>query len=202
MEQEKLSIANLMRQSAMQLCYLRKKKQQKQPTQKQYAGVEHQKKVSISEFVEMRGCYSTSKYLLFFSFDEVFVHDDTVIFKEHKNIKGPIENWYLEYCLLQTAVYQQLAMMQEEKMLYTAKFFQKQGYNCNVINYENKKLRSILSLGEQNFYNVYPNSTELVNYFLRKADASQEYETAKQWDALYKFKDWHQLNKYLTFQKH
>ncbi len=190
-----------MKQSAMQICYLRKKKENKPVTKRQLEGVKHQEKVSCSEFKEMRGCLEFREMLIFFSFDEVIVKGDTFILKEHKMVEGEYEDWYEQYSILQTAVYHQAALMQPNKELYTAKFLQKQGVQCNYLNYSDKKLRSILSMGEKVFFEVKPNCVELVHFYVRKAIASQEYETAKEWDRLHKFKEWNQLNKYLTFKR-
>lgn len=201
MSKENISVANLMRQSAKQICYFRKRKENKPVTEAQKKGVEWQEKVSISEYREMRGCYETEKHLLFFSVDEVLVNNTSITFKEHKNIQGPIEDWYKEYCLLQTAVYHQLGLMQEKKELFTAKFFQKQRFTDKYLNYENKEIKSLLSLGEKVFYSVAPKSTELVKYFLRKLEHTYGYEEAEEWDRQFKFKDWKQLNKFVEFKQ-
>ena len=198
---ENISAANLIKQSCKQICYFRKKKEFAKPTQKQQRGIEHQEKVSISEYKEMRGCYETTKHLIFFSFDEVLIHENKLILKEHKMVEGSYEDWYEQYSILQTAVYHQLALMQEKKELFTAKFFQKQGYTTKYLNYEDKQLVSILSMGEKKLFSVKPLSTEIVSYFVKKLEASYSYETAEQWDIKYKFKDWQQLNKFVEYRQ-
>jgi hypothetical protein len=198
MNKEKLSASKLIKQSAMQICYFRKRNEEKPITKHIVDGTEYQKRVSISEYKEMRGCYESEKYLLFFAFDEVFINDDnSITLKEHKNIEGEIPDWYQNYSILQTAIYHQLALMQEKKELYTAKFFQKQGYNCNHIDYNGKTLKSVLSMGEIHIYDVKPKSEQLVQYLLDKADHTYDYEKAKKWDIEHKFKDYEFLSKYI-----
>lgn len=88
------------------------------------------------------------------------------------------------------------------KILNKRKFnAKKRGYTTKYLNYEDKKLSSILSMGEKKLFSVKPLSTELVNYFVKKLEASYSYETAEQWDAKYKFKDWKQLNKFIEYHQ-
>lgn len=195
---EKLSMSKLIKQSAMQLCFFRLRNMEKPITKKIIDGTAYQEKVSISEFKEMRGCYETEEYLIFFAFDEVFVDDDNITLKEHKNTEGKVEQWYIDSSILQTAVYHQLALMQEKKELYTAKFFQKQGYTCNHIDYNNKTLKSILSMGEQQIFEIMPKSAELVNHFVNKAKHTYDYDSARKWDAEHKFKDYNQLKQFIN----
>lgn len=210
MEQEviHMSLSDLVKKSAMQICYLRKNKEMTpDPTPEQIAGAEEQKRKVQSKLVEMRGTYAFAnnfgqKILIHYAFDEIIPNDTSCLFVEHKNIPpgSTIELWYRNGAILQTAVYQAFAKCNEDKHLETAQFFINQGYSKLEFELENRYLRSELHLGDVVYSVTAVNFEELVNFYVRKAINTLNYDDAKQWDWKYKRKEFDYNHTNITYR--
>ena len=191
-----MSLSDLLKQSAMQMCYLRKKNEKKPVTKGQIEGnkVAHAK--SESKYMEMRGTYKMfNNLLIHYAFDEIQIEEKSTLLIEHKNIREdrPIELWYLQSSILQTAVYQAFVRENPSKDLYTATFYVKEGNPKLHLKLNNNYLRSELRMGDDHYSVVANDAKALVEFYCNKALATLNYESAKSWDAQYKHKEFHHL---------
>jgi len=136
MEETNVSLSDLLKKSAKAICYFRNKKKQFPITSGMIEGNKVAERKTISELKEMRGTYKYKKFLIHYSFDEIQIEkSNDLILLEHKNITegSIIEDWYIQYSILQTAVYRAFLELNPSKEYFTAKFFRKLGYNTNYI---------------------------------------------------------------------
>lgn len=194
-------MAALIKQSAKQLCYRRLNNIVPPPTPAQIEGEEHQQQCSSSPFREMRGFHDHSHFRVFYSFDEVFINGDIIVFKEHKNTKEVYDDWFFDYSVIQCAAYLQLANLQPVKTLETATFARKPGEEPRVIDFTGKQLVSILSMGERNFFQISALGTDVVDYFMEKLKTTESYKESGEWDRVHKFKDWLFLHDFIHINK-
>jgi hypothetical protein len=199
---EHLSLAQLLKQSAMQTCYKRKNNKPVVVTEAMTAGNEIAHQKSESKYIEMRGTYKYEDLLIHYAFDEVEINDVSALLIEHKNITSgsPVEMWYFESCILQTAVYQAFAQVNSDTMLQTATFHIKNGHAKQELDLKNSYLNSQLRLGDKHYTVLVSDAKRLVEFYCRKAVASFEYATAKAFDAEYKFKEYNTLLDCLSFR--
>ena len=197
-----LSLSQLLKQSAMQTCYLRKKHQEKKVTQEMLDGNQIAHNKSISKYVEMRGTYPYAHLLIHYAFDEVEVNDLSAMLIEHKNNTSdkPIEMWYFESCILQTAVYQAFAHVNENKMLQTATFFTNKGNPKLELDLGNLYLNSQLRMGNKHYTVLVTDAKKLVKFYCEKALATFDYDSARAFDDKYKFKEYLALQSCLSFR--
>jgi len=197
-----LSLSQLLKQTAMQNCYLRKKKQEKPVTEAMVKGNEIAHAKSESKYIEMRGTYHHRHLLIHYAFDEVTVNDVSAMLIEHKNITSdrPVEMWYFESCVLQTAVYQAFAHVNEDKMLQTATFFTDQGNPRLELDITNKYLNSQLQMGDKNYTVQVRDHKRLVEFYCEKALATFEWDSARAFDAKYRRKEYETLLDCLSFK--
>ncbi len=198
-----MSLSDLLKKSAMQICYLRKNKEKvPETTEAQQRGNDAAlEKAGDNKYVEMRGTYRLDRspeqdILIHYSFDEIFPNDVACLFIEHKNITdgSTVEHWYKNSSLLQTATYQAFAENNDNKLLQTANFYVQQDNPKLEFELGNRYLRSELHLGDQ-VYTVLPiESKTIVAFFLSKAIATLDYTTAKDWDNQYKHKEYDTLH--------
>ena len=207
-----MSLSDLLKKSAMQICYLRKNKDKEpEPTKKQLEGNEAHIAKAESKLIEMRGTYIYDELKdvqlhIHYSFDEIVPNDVACLFIEHKNITdgSTIELWYRNSCLLQTATYQAFAEKNPNTVLTTATFHVNQGNEKLYYDIKGLYPRSELHLNDIIYNVITLDAQQIVNYMLSKATATLEYETAKEWDKKNKFKDFdnlHQAIKYNNIQQ-
>jgi hypothetical protein len=106
----------------------------REPTEAQVEGTKAQFERSESKFVEMRGIYKEYKdALVFMSFDEIDTTGNKARFIEHKNVHdiNKLEDWFVEYSVLQVAFY--AAMAESIDHYTTATFHVKNGNEKNNI---------------------------------------------------------------------
>lgn len=201
MEPIKISASDLVKRSAMQICYLRNKKLQHKPSAQMMRGVEHQQKKSTSQFIEMRGMVKwNDDFLVYFCVDEVIEKKNKLIFKEHKNIEGQCEEWYINSSIIQTAFYHALGL--EINHMCTAKFLRKEYETKYLTNISELSIESLLEMGDNMKFSVYPKDAEkIIAYYKQKAYCTTNYNDAKSWDLKNKFQDWKNLKKYIEYGK-
>ena len=199
---EHLSLAKLLKQSAMQLCYERKNKIVKPATEAQIKGNEMAHKKSESKFIEMRGTYSFKDMLIHYAFDEVQIEDETAKLIEHKNITSgtAIEEWYFNSAILQTATYQAFANTNPNKMLQTATFFIEQGMPMMELDLTNLYLTSELRMDNMQYEVLLKESKKIVDFYCYKAQCSFDYNLARVFDDKYKFKEYNYLKDLITIK--
>jgi hypothetical protein len=201
---ENISASDLIKKSAKAICYFRKKRQTFKVTDRMIKGNEAAERKTISELKEMRGSYAIDNILIHYTFDEIQKEDNNITLIEHKNIEEDsiVEDWYVNYSILQLAFYYSLLLKNKSKEYYTAKFLRKQGYNTNYIKLSNDNIiTAILYIGNDR-YEVKPTApTKIVNFYIDKANATFEYETAIEWDTKWKFKEYNHFKKNILINK-
>lgn len=211
-----ISCSVLVKNSAKAIVFKKNRTRQRcfeeKPSQKMLSGVDHQLKVATSEYQEMRGCYEHGKHKLYFSFDEVALSGEGVTFIEHKNIGtlSELEQWYVEYSILQVALYSSLASKID--YLQTATFFTKQGNPFRKIDLkkENRKSEEYLLVfsdgyDKKTFSIEVKRARKIIDFYLNKlehtlvdsVDISYAYSAAEQWDTDYKGREYKKLKKYI-----
>jgi hypothetical protein len=192
-----MSLSDLVKKTAMQICYLRKNEDRvPEPTEEQIAGAEASLAKALSKLVEMRGTYSIPNnfgqtLLIHYAFDEIVPNEKSCLFLERKNIPPgqTVELWYRNAAILQTAVYQAFAKHNENKELETAQYFINQGNPKLEFNLGNLYLRSELHLGDIIYSVTATDPKALVDYYVKKAIATLNYDAAKTWDYRHRYKD-------------
>lgn len=203
-----MSLSDLLKKSAMQICYLRKNQEKTPPvTKEQIEGnIAAHEKTLDKRYVEMRGTYelhiTDKKILIHYAFDEIQPTDVACLLIEHKNIKSgsTVELWYRNSSILQTAAYQAFAKVNPDKKLETATFHVKDGNPKVEFELGNQYIRSELHFGPLVYTVIATEPDELVNFFCQKAIASLDYDSARMWDKRYKFKEFDNLHTHLTYR--
>lgn len=202
-----MSLSDLLKKSAMQICYLRKNKEKTtQPSEAALEGNEKALGKSESKYIEMRGTYKfkygKTNISIHYSFDEIVPNEVACLLIEHKNItdNSGVELWYRNSSILQTAVYQSFASLNSDRKLRTATFFINEGNPLQVFDIDKLYLRSELHLGNQIYSVTAVNEQELFAFYLRKATATLSYDTAKEWDTLYKHKEFDHLHNHIKYR--
>lgn len=210
------SASDLLKSSAAQIVYkknrMRMYNEKEKPTKRQLKGNENAERVSTSELIEMRGTYVFKKHLIHFTFDEIQKKDDHILFIEHKFIddENNLEDWYINSSLLQTALYQALAMKTKEYI--TAKFMRKT-HEVNYLEIKKKeKRRSELLFSNENFMRRYEvivtDPKKLIKFFTDKLKytlidgikLADSYEKAREWDKKFKRKEFELLKDTFTYK--
>jgi hypothetical protein len=205
----KYSAADLLKKSAMQLVFLKNKKE-KIATKYQLKGNDFQFKVSDNEksknkgffAEELRGSYSNENSIIFFCVDMI----SDGVFYEIKSIQdrdGNLTNeypkWYLESSLLQCAFYKSLLIEGNNKTLYTPKFRLKEGFEFKAMDVDVNS-DYVLIFGEKLKYKITVNSPkEIIEYYLNKINHLNNYEQAKAYDSKFKFKDFYYLSTFFEY---
>ncbi len=203
-----MSLADLVKKTAMQICYLRKNKEMTpDPTPEQIAGHEAQLSKAQSKLVEMRGTYAFANNFgqeiqIHYAFDEILPNDKSCLFLEYKNIPpgSTIELWYRNSAISQVAAYQAFAKANTDKHLETALFFINQGNPKLEFELGNRYLQSQLHLGDMIYSVVAVEFQELVNFYVRKALATLNYDQAKEWDYKYRRREFDYTHSYIAYR--
>ncbi len=193
------SASDLVKRSAMQICYMRKNKVVHKPTPMQLEGVKEQLEKSVTGYEEMRGKYSAPGHIIFYCFDEVDPDNNLLI--EHKSVKGEAPDWYFQQSVLQVGYYSSLQLLNPDKKLSTASFFVAQGHEGKELDLKDKTMKSILQFGEEKYEISVLEPEKIVEFYNKKAQATKEYEASKDWDGQFKKQEFNQLNTYFSCQK-
>ena len=190
------SASQLVKCSATQLLYKRDKPRPSQ-TAAQAKGNSYSEKVSKSEFLEMSGCFKHSDIEIHFSVDEVQKNRGRIYLIEHKMVQGDYESWYLLNSVIQTALYGALA--QYCTSLKQARWAPNFESGPRIMDLD-KPCYSRLNFGGT-LYRVTFDATQVIRFYLTKARASKNWNTAKKFDASWKFKEWSWLEQFINFKK-
>jgi hypothetical protein len=207
-----MSLADLVKQSAFQICHLRKKPELKETTPEQIHGNELALEKSQSEYLEMRGSFkflynSDTEVIIHYAFDEILLdfRDDnkaqvmkgSQLYIEHKNIfKSDSLNEYTVYLyIMQLAAYAAFNEMNPNRQLQTAEFFIKEG-NPKMLLKAKDPMHCFYLLRINNIkIDISIVDPELiVSFFKQKAIATLDYDRAKEWDIDWKMSTWAALS--------
>lgn len=191
------SASSLVKLSAKAVCYYHTHdRQQKNTGVSQKVGNEFGAKL-VKGMPEMRGSYKFNNHIIYYCFDDIRVSNIIRLYEFKSVQRGEVADWYLNNSILQTAYYHALAVVNPNKDYITAKFYPGRTQKLTI----NKKLRSILIIGDKKYKVVVKNAQEIVKFFERKAVASLNYNSAEVWDAKYKHKEFDALKKYIRVIK-
>ena len=191
-----ISASQLIKCSAAQLLYKRDKPRPAQ-TPAQAKGNSYSEKVSVSEYLEMGGVFKYSDIEIHFSIDEVQKKKGRIYLVEHKMVSGDYEIWYLLNSIIQTALYGSLA--QYCTSLKQARWAPNFELEPRILDLD-KPCYSRLNFGGT-LYRVTFDATQVIRFFLTKARASKNWNTAKAFDATWKFKEWSWLEQFIHYKK-
>jgi hypothetical protein len=194
-----ISCASLVKCSAKQICFHRLNKKEQVVTEKMQEGQNYAKRNTISEFVEMRGTFKAAENIfLHYAVDEIRVEKKVATFVEHKYIepRSKIERWYFDISVLQVALYSALATENKSRKYVTATFHPGPKHTLDLAKHD---IVSFLDFGTNYFVVNVTDTKALVDFYVEKAKASLGYDTAGEFDAKYKFKEYAQLKKYIKF---
>lgn len=206
------SAAELIKRSAAQLVYYRIHGIKPTPTANVLAGEMFQNAV-YNKFLnagepaheEMCGCYSTNKDNIWFSIDLVapnlgFFEIKSILDSDgNQTTRYPL--WYLYASLVQCAVYKALVLETKGCMLETARFKQALGAKKKRIRAK-KKLDYFLIFGNDELYRIeVKDSKALIQYLIAKIDSLTDYNTAREFDAKYKHREFDMLKDYFVYTR-
>lgn len=144
---------------------------------------------------EMRGTYNEDNIWINFSND--IVCENQII--EVKSIRETPEQWYFEACVLQCAMYKAL-LEKSNKKLVTATFYAEMG-NPVVETSVSKNVDYYLQFGNDRYLINVKNPDKIVDFYVKKAKASMDWATAKEFDNQYKHKEYIELSNFFNFVK-
>lgn len=197
-----LSASDLVKRSALQIRYLRIKREQIL-TRRMLSGIAYQNKVAVElqaeDAQEFRTTLSVDDLTIFACHD--IVTSDYIM--EVKSIEegSKVEDWYIESSLLQTAFYKALLMCSDGKV-FTPKFRIKEGYKRQMKQLD-VNLPYRLKLGNLASYEVNVVSPmELIKYFAEKGRITfLSREECVAYDKIHKFKHVSFCHDYYTYTK-
>lgn len=197
-----ISLSDLIKKSARQLCYLRKNKVIQPATEAQIEGNKIAIERTQSLYAEMRGTFSTDNITIYYAIDEVQVNDKAACLIEHKHIRNmdEVELWYRNASLLQTAVYQAFSKVNKNTLLETATFFVKEGNPKLEIDLKNRYIRSELHFGTEIYSVLVNNPQDIVNFYIQKSNMINDYDLASDWDKKYKHREFDYLHNHITYR--
>jgi len=192
------SASDLIKKSAKQILFLRNRK--KRVTSGMIRGNEYAKKVVEKKHAtaeEIRGAFHKDNITIFFSNDML---KNNILF-EIKMIDEDREvaDWYFESSILQTVFYKSL-LMNSTGILVTPQFRIKQGYDSQTIKVPTNTEYHLL-FGEDEYKIEVIDDKKINDYFIRKANATFDWEDAELYDYDHKFKHFQHLKKYFKYIK-
>lgn len=197
-----LSASDLVKRSALQIRFLRMKRQSI-ITRRMLAGVQYQNQVAVEQKAEDAQEYRTTVQvgdLVIFACHDIITPDYCM---EVKSITpgSNVEDWYLESSLLQTAFYKSLLMC-SDGYVCTPKFRIKEGYNKKTLLID-KNLPYILKMGESSSWEVttlYPE--KIIQYFAEKGKVTFGDELdCRKYDRMHKFKHFKECRNLFEYTK-
>lgn len=193
------SASQLCKQSAAQIKFLRDKPK-RPPTEQMLKGDKFADASSISELIEMSGCYYRNGNAIHFSVDEVRELKGKIHLIEHKMVTGHSNDEYFKSCIIQTAFYGCLTSLVPS--LRTASWAKGEEHFMNLeqLRSEGFSFHSFLNFGGRKYrinYEIEP----IMRFFLTKARATlAPYEVTKRFDAAYR-NEWEYFRKCIKYRK-
>ena len=196
-----ISCADLVKKSAMAITYTRLKKIQPVVTPRMIVGDKSAKDKSKSHLIELVGTLKVnSDFDLKYTFDEILDNHDHFVLIEHKHFDADeIEDWFLKSSLLQTAFYNALVTLNNNKTYITANYELAKG-NPRYEIVIDKPVVSILDIKDKKYSVEVTDNPKLVGFYLKKAQATFDYTQARLHDDFYKSKEYETLSPFFTFK--
>ena len=144
---------------------------------------------------EMRGTFAKDGILINFSND--IVCKDKIY--EIKSVTREAEDWYFKSSILQCAVYKSL-LLKSNKKLVTSKFFVELG-NPYIETNVNENVSYYLKFGDDLYIINVNNPDKIVEFVYNKANASLDWDKAREFDFNYKRKEYETLEDCFSFEK-
>ena len=144
---------------------------------------------------EMRGCYKTDSFVIFFSND--IVCSDYIMEVKSVDKNRIVEDWYFNNSIVQCAVYKSLLSVCDGNLI-TSKFFVEQGNPC-VQTKINDNIEYYLLFGDNKYLISVTNTDKIIQFISAKALASMDWTEAKKFDTLYKHKEYETLKDCFSF---
>jgi hypothetical protein len=188
-----LSASDLIKKSAMQIKYLRDHTVEKVVTPSQLEGEQFQntQAIDLEAVQEMRGIYKKNDLMIFFVNDMIL--PNRIIECKSVDLSRETPDWYFESSVLQAAFYKSL-LMNTNGILTTPTFKLNKGYKNTTIKVDPNIEYQLL------FGSVYfsiqitkKQSLKIIQYFVDKAIATYDWNTAKEYDRVHKFKHYSDL---------
>jgi len=194
----KFSASDLVKKSASQILFTRGKSQI--VSDQMLKGEQFQKDTFISKggvAEELRGKYLQDNFIIYFCNDML---KDKAMW-EIKSVNDPINypQWYLNSSLLQVAFYKSL-LMNSDGVLSTPQFRIDQGYEKQEV-IVNKNIDYYLLFDKQEFKVDVLNDKEIILYFMEKAQSTLNWDDAKSFDSITRFKEFDILRDSFNFTK-
>ena len=202
MEKINFSAKDLLCRSCMQIkMFLEKPELKPKPNVNQWQGVDYQHEIAltIKDIIgeEMGGCFEYDEVKIYISND--IVTKDKIIEVKYLDEDRVVEEWYLNSCLLQCAVYKALTVECENK-LRTSLFHINNGnsaQNCIIDN----DFEYLLYFGKDKYKIDVHNSKKIIEFIRTKAKHCLTWENARFFDNQYKRKEYDILKDCFTFNK-
>jgi hypothetical protein len=192
------SASDLIKKSAKQILFLRNRKER--VTTGMIRGTEYQAKVveKLNAFAEeMRGTFSKDNIIIFYTND--MIKDDIIYEVKMVDEERDTPDWYRESSILQAVFYKSL-LMSGNGILTTPSFRIKEGYDSKTIKVPIDSSYRLL-FGEEEYKIEVLDKDKIINYFIRKANATFDWSDAELYDYDHKFKHFTDLKKYFKFKR-
>lgn len=191
------SAANLVKRSAMQICYLRNKRISIY-NRNIARGVVFQKKAAEElehygeSCEEQRSSLNINDITIFASHD--IVTDNFLM--EVKTYDPTLSegDWFMHYSQLQTAFYKSIVMASDGNT-FTPKFRLKEGYNKKFVRVDTD-IPYLLLFGDRLFKVEVKDRDAILDYFSNKASKTYDYTEAKEYDKEHKHKEYDECKKF------
>lgn len=162
-------------------------------------GIKHQNKILKTyknSKNEMTGKYIQDNICIYFCNDMIHMNK----LYEIKNIfYPPKNNNYLNKSLLQVAFYKSM-IVKGANNLSTASFKIKKGFKKEYLTINNKSPYYLL-FGDKKYQINVLNSKEIINFYIKKAKATLNIKTAKDFDNKYNKKEFEIMSNYFKYKK-
>lgn len=199
------SASSLVKSSSRQLKYRSENSVEKPATQGMQDGERFQtsvaeriKSLGIEISQEKRGMFSEEDIRIFFCVD--IITDNAFIEVKSVRDENDVPLWYLESSILQVALYKSLIMQGNINELVTPKFLLDKGEKFEKISVDTD-LRYLLVFGDRMFNVVTPDSGRIVDFYLSKIESLESWESAKEWDERFKFREFEFLREVIGFKE-
>lgn len=196
------SAKDLISRSCMQIkMFLEKPELKPKPNINQWKGVDYQHEVAtqidgvIGE--EMGSCFEFDEVRIYFSND--IITKDKIIEVKHIDKERVVEEWYLNSCLLQCAIYKTLVEECDNK-LRTSLFHINNGnpiQNCVIKN----DFEYLLYFGEDRYKIEVTNKKKIINFIKTKVKHCLTWDDARYFDNQFKRKEFEILKDCFTYNK-
>jgi len=162
-------------------------------------GEDFQRKVANQTFdvigEEMRGTFIKNDICINFSND--IVTKNSII--EVKSVNGSVEDWYFNSSVVQCAIYSAL-LQKSDGCLVTSMFFTELG-NPMIRTRVNPRIGYYLRFGDEMYRINVLNADKIVDFIVDKAKHCLSWDSAKEFDNMYKRKEYQILSKYFNVEK-